>query len=629
MKNGFYLSAYVHIDELAHLEKIQVRHDQNIALWYLNGKEVELVHYWELERLTGIKKHNCSFYNCEHFSQILNQLLAEYNITMDDLVEIWGVHQYACSRMPLGKVRGFSYHTVAHAYSVLLSNMDTFRNNNILVLAVDGGPDNLFDEEGDNPFCACYTCHGEFVEWVAVASPAPLWSYAKNTFYLEEGSLMALMSACNCSWSDFPLPFLEINSLRTVYEAIKNLEQIKEMIWSIQFNREEKVNYSFDERFSIKENKISMFMKIIFQISNKMMENNLNMLIKKFGIDTNNTYLAIVGGYALNCPSNSYLLDRFHFKMLYEIPCVNDTGLSLGYGLGEFYARKTDINFKLKSAFYGNKIEYDERAHMVDEYIESISKASAELFAKDISKEVIIWVEDRCEIGPRALGHRSILADPRNEKVKNILNEIKGRQWWRPVAPIILEDNVSEWFEKGTISDYMLKTFTAIPKVEKSIEAVLHLDKSARVQTINRKQGFLYDCIYAFYILTGIPIICNTSLNDKGEPMIDTFYGVLLFAIKKDIHIIYINHMRVVLNKDRQRVPLGKVRVVDFEKYTYKLPKSEISKRLNPYNASNKALALYYNNRKIRNKINLSVKKDVKILEKLASLEANYQMEGL
>lgn len=323
MKNGYYLSAYVHIDALAHLEKIQIRHDQNIALWKLYDKEVELVHYWELERLTGMKRHSCSFYNCEHFEQILNSLLAEYNITMDDLVEIWGVPQYASCSVPLGKIRGFSYHAAAHVYSVMLSNMETFRNNNILAIAVDGGPDNIFDEEGDASFCACYACHGILAEWMAVSSPAPLWSYAKNTFHMEEGSLMALMSACDCNWSDVSIPFLEIDDLRSVYAAVRRLERIKEMAWAIQFNDSAKMKYSYDERFTEEENRISLFMKIIMQISNNMMCSNVDMLIKRLNIDPAETYLAIVGGYALNCPSNSFLMNKYHFKAFYEIPCVN------------------------------------------------------------------------------------------------------------------------------------------------------------------------------------------------------------------------------------------------------------------------------------------------------------------
>ncbi len=627
MENGYYLSAYVYIDELAYLEKIQVRHDQNIALWSLNGEEIELIHYWELERLTGIKKHNWSFYDCAHFEQILNQLLSEYNITINDLIEIWGVPQYVSHSMPLGKVKGFSYHAVAHVYSVLLSSMRTFRNNNILTIAVDGGPDNLFDEEEDAPFCACYSRYGEVIGWVPVFSPAPMWSYAKNTFHLEEGSLMALMSACNCRWSDFTIPFLQIDDLRSTYGAVRCLEKIRKMIWAVQFDEKTKIKYSFDDRFTEDENRISMLIKIVATISNNMMSDTLNMLIKKFNINATDTYLALSGGYALNCPSNSFLLNKYHFKALYEIPCVNDAGLSLGYGLGEFYVRKPNMHFEFKSAFYGNRVIYDKKAHnIMKEYIESVCEASTDLFVKDIANEVVIWIEDRSEIGPRALGHRSILADPRDKKTKDFLNQIKGRQWWRPVAPIILEDHINEWFEEGTVSDYMLKTFTVVPGAEEKIEAVLHLDRSARVQTINQKQGFLYDCIYAFYLATGVPVLCNTSLNDKGEPIIDTFYGALSFAIKKDIHIIYINQMRIVLNGYRQRVKSVMERYFNFEQYTYGLSKSEILKNLNPYNASKNALGIYYNNMKLRDKIDLTDERSVKYLEKLAKLQAIYQM---
>lgn len=630
MKNGYYLSAYVHIDTLAYLEKIQIRHDQNIALWTIKDEEIELVHYWELERLTGAKRHNRSFCDCAHFEQVLNQLLSEYDITKDDLIEIWGIPQYAFHEVPLGKVEGFSYHATAHAYSVLLSNMNIFRNNNILVLAVDGGPDNLFDKEEDAAFCACYTCQGGLIEWVPIASPAPLWSYAKNTFHLEEGSLMALMSACNCSWNDFSIPFLEISCLQSAYDAVKCLDNIKQTIFDVQFDEDAERKFNFDSRFTETENRISMFMKIICHISNNMMCNNLNMLINRLNINPSDTYLAVVGGYALNCPSNSYLLKKYQFKEFYEVPCVNDAGISLGYGLGEFFARKPDMEFEFKSAFYGNKIVYDEKMKDVAaEYIESACEASADLFVKDISKEVVIWIEGRSEIGPRALGHRSILADARNEKVKDTLNKIKERQWWRPVAPIILQDYVAEWFEEGTASDYMLKTFIATDKAEERTKAVLHLDKSARVQTINIKQGFLYECIKTFYEMERVPVICNTSLNDKGEPIIDTFYGALSFAIKKGIHIIYINGIRIVLNENKQKVSSGMERTVDFERYARQLPQSELLKKLNPYNISRKALKIYYDNIRLYGKIDLTDKKNAKFLERLVKLQTIYQMKEI
>lgn len=628
MKSGYYLSAYIHIDKLAHLEKVQVRHDQNIALWFLKNQSVELVHYWELERLTGIKKHNLSFYDCKHFEEVLNQLLFEYNISINDLVEIWGVPQYSAYNEPIGKVKGFSYHSTAHAYSVLLSNTNHFHNNNILVLAVDGGPDNVFDKEGDASFCACYANHGEIVEWISIASPAPLWSYAKNTFNLEEGSLMALMSACDCRWDDFPIALIEIRSLQSTYSAVRYLEHIRETIFSLQISDENKIQYRYDDRFTDKENRISMFMKIVSKVSDKIMCGNLNMIIQKLKINPLDTYLAIVGGYALNCPSNSYLLKKYHFKGFYDIPCVNDAGISLGYGLGEFYVRKPDIQFEFQNAFYGNKITFDEKTRCAtSEYIESVSRADAETFAKDLREEVIIWLEDRCEIGPRALGHRSILADPTREQNKETLNKIKQRQWWRPVAPIILEEKITEWFEDSSVSNYMLKTFAVIPKEEERIKAVLHLDKSARVQTINSKQGFLYECVKAFYLLTDVPIVCNTSLNDKGEPIIDTFYGALMFAMKKDIRIIYINHFRVVLNKKKRELPFEDERYIDFGLYTCKLIKENVLRELNPYNVSSMALGIYYNNKKLYEKINLLDVKNVRLLERLERVQKIYQMQ--
>jgi len=126
------------------------------------------------------------------------------------------------------------------------------------------------------------------------------------------------------------------------------------------------------------------------------------------------------------------------------------------------------------------------------------------------------------EWGPRALGNRSILADPRNAKMKDILNEkIKHRESFRPFAPSILEEHASEYFELDVPSPYML----LVAKVKKpdKIPAVTHVDGTGRLQTVSRKANPLYyDLINEFYKLTGVPVIVNTSMNVKGEPIVNT-----------------------------------------------------------------------------------------------------------
>lgn len=624
METGYYISAYVHIDPLANLEQIQVRHDQTVALWYLNNGNLTLVHYWELERLTGLKKHNVSFYDSGHFQEILCKLLAEYHLALDDVKEIWGVPQFMKENGMSGRIEGIYYHNTAHIYSVLLKDTERFNKDNFLILAVDGGPDVILDKKNDKPFCACYSKEGNILAWEPIASPAPLWSIASALFNLEEGTLMALMSGCNCCPEGMDVKDYWVDSMRSALYAKRDLEQLAGEVFSIAFNEENKRKFGYDERFTEQENCISMFMKLIQKISNRIMEKNIEILIDKLRIDVSNTYLSVVGGYALNCPSNSYLVNKYRFKAFYEIPCVSDTGIALGYGLGEFYARNRKIRFCLKNAFWGNGISIIDMDKAVGSYVERVETADEVIFAEDLEKGPLVWVCGRSEVGPRALGHRSILADPRNHESKRRLNEIKKRQWWRPVAPIILKECIGDWFINGEESEYMLRTFFVLPDKKDLVPAVLHLDNSARVQTITKEGDyFLYKCIQKFYQVTGVPMVCNTSLNDKGEPIIDTLEGVFEFAKKKGLSVVYVNGVRIQLKEgdNFMREASLSTRRIDYAAYTKTLDKEAERNRLNPYHVSHDGLEMYYARMYSAYKYSLLEEQTVKTIKKLRHLQ--------
>ena len=132
--------------------------------------------------------------------------------------------------------------------------------------------------------------------------------------------------------------------------------------------------------------------------------------------------------------------------------------------------------------------------------------------------------------------------------MKNIINNIKQRQWWRPVAPVVLLEDINEWFENGRESPFMLATFKVRENYASQIPAVTHNDLSARVQTVTKQENTdLYELISAFKHKTGIPILCNTSLNDRGEPIINTADQAINFALRKKIGIVYINKKRISL----------------------------------------------------------------------------------
>ena len=137
---------------------------------------------------------------------------------------------------------------------------------------------------------------------------------------------------------------------------------------------------------------------------------------------------------------------------------------------------------------------------------------------------IIGWFQGRSEIGPRALGHRSILADPRKNEIRVRINsEIKFREWFRPLAPIIIEEETSNYFEIDRQSPFMMFATKVRSEKISLIPAVVHVDNSARIQTVRKNQEErLYSLLKEFQILTGIPILVNTSFNRKDEPIVET-----------------------------------------------------------------------------------------------------------
>ena len=168
-------------------------------------------------------------------------------------------------------------------------------------------------------------------------------------------------------------------------------------------------------------------------------------------------------------------------------------------------------------------------------------KKTAKLISED---NIVGWYQGKMEWGPRALGNRSILADPRISKMKDILNEkIKHRESFRPFAPSILEEYISEYFELDIPSPYML--FVANVKKPDKIPAVTHVDGTGRLQSVSKNSNPLYyDLISEFYKITNIPVIINTSMNVMGEPIVNTPEQAHKMIIKTDMDYLVIgNHL--------------------------------------------------------------------------------------
>lgn len=236
--------------------------------------------------------------------------------------------------------------------------------------------------------------------------------------------------------------------------------------------------------------------------------------------------LCLAGGVALNCVMNSRLSAEGRFDRIWVQPAASDAGTALGAALWvDAQVRANGVrSYSMEHAFLGP--EYSD--HEIERFlqwsklpyrrIENVAEEGARLLAQN---KILGWFQGRLEFGPRALGARSILASPIDAAMQDRLNDIKGREDFRPVAPVVLEEQAGEWFAHATVSPYMLFVYDVLPDKADRIPAVRHIDGTARIQTINRGQHALYyDLLCAFQRLTGVPVLVNTSFNTRGEPIV-------------------------------------------------------------------------------------------------------------
>jgi carbamoyltransferase len=237
--------------------------------------------------------------------------------------------------------------------------------------------------------------------------------------------------------------------------------------------------------------------------------------------------LSLAGGVALNCVMNARLRDRGPFKKIWVQPAAGDAGTALGAALWvdarENGSRRhyTMDHAYLGPAYSDQEIEkFLKWSKLSYKRLTTIPEETAELLAQD---KVIGWFQGRMEFGPRALGARSILASPIHVEMQARLNEIKDREDFRPVAPVVIEEEAAQWFAGGERSPFMLFVYNVRPEKALKIPAVRHVDGTARIQTVNRAQNLLYyDLLKAFQVRTGVPVLVNTSFNTRGEPIVCT-----------------------------------------------------------------------------------------------------------
>lgn len=265
---------------------------------------------------------------------------------------------------------------------------------------------------------------------------------------------------------------------------------------------------------SFTENNFQLYANKAKQVQEQTQDVVLN-IIKKYVDKTGIKNVCMVGGYGLNVVANNYYIKNLPDVNFYFEPIADDTGITIGAALLKNYELSGTHTIPPKDNFYHYYDYSDTETFGQDSSIDEVCKLL-------INQKSVAIFQGSPEAGPRALGHRSILFDARNPDTKNIVNNIKKREWYRPFAGIVLEENFSEYFETLGIksSPYMTINFEAKKHTAEIVPGVIHVDNTCRVQTVSN--GFLYELLSKFNDETGCPILLNTSFNLAGKPLVQT-----------------------------------------------------------------------------------------------------------
>ena len=358
----------------------------------------------------------------------------------------------------------------------------------------------------------------------------------------------------------------------------------------------DKFNHLFgQEPRNPKTEKITQFHMDIASSIQKVTEEIMIKLTKSIREEYNIKNLCLAGGVALNCVANGKILKEKIFENIWIQPAAGDAGGSLGAALALWHIeqdKKRNINLEdnMKGSYLGNEFSQDKiekelnliganfKIFTYEDLIDTTSEYLSE-------GKAIGWFQGRMEFGPRALGGRSILGDPRSDKMQKNLNlKVKYRESFRPFAPSVLIEDLSDWFELSVESPYMLLVANVNPnkKIEMTekqkklfgieklnikrseIPAVTHVDYSARVQTVTKKTNKrYYDLISKFKEKTGCPVIVNTSFNVRGEPIVCTPTDAFNCFMGTDLDYLIIGNC--ILDKKQQNLNLKKDYTKEFE----------------------------------------------------------------
>lgn len=533
--------------QLIHENSDGDKHDA-AAVLVIDGKVVSAI---EEERLNRIK-------HCDKFpSEAIGFVLRQAGIGLQDLDQIcyYGLPNYFFEKgepVPLAakiqevaraafgceideKKLYFVHHHLAHAVSTFY--MSGFERS--LVLSIDG--------QGDDISGMVLNGEGKKLDVLEKYSiPNSLGIYYLNVIYLlgykqfDEYKVMGLA------------PYGNPGTYRDLFKSFYTL--LPEGRYNIDLKKVKKLYLLAPRRQ--KDEPFNQTHKDIAAALQESVEEIAMHILKHYKTKYNHTRLCLAGGVAHNCSMNGRVLYSGLFEEIFVQPAAHDAGCALGAALYRYHELNPQEKFStLNHLYWGTPTGdndsilktltcWDDFLHY--EIVDNIARKAAQLMAEGA---VIGWMQGQSEFGPRALGNRTIAADPRPPENKDIINEmVKKREAYRPFAPSVMEEYVDEYFDLPTNTrqfPYMIFVVKVKQDKQQLLGAITHIDGTARIQTVSRETNPAYwQLIDEFRQITGVPIILNTSFNNNAEPIVDSVNdAIVCFYTTKLNYLVIGDHL--------------------------------------------------------------------------------------
>ena len=302
------------------------------------------------------------------------------------------------------------------------------------------------------------------------------------------------------------------------------------------------LNLKISEDFQSKAN-------FAYNLQNQVQENVANEIIEKIN-KTGEKNLCLSGGFFLNCVSNYHLLKKLPKDInIYVEPISTDAGNAIGAAKYLYYTLTQSEEVKSqKNIYYGLEYNYSQDDLKNEKFIKNITPYDV---AKIISEKNIVAIyQGRSEAGPRALGNRSILYDPRDPDGKDHVNTVKKREWFRPFAGSVLKEEAKNWFDLRSLdeSKFMMFAVDVLKDKQLIVPAITHVDGTCRIQTVSKEDNKnFYNLIKEFYKITNVPILFNTSFNLAGNTIVETLEDALWTLKNSKINYLYLPEMSILI----------------------------------------------------------------------------------